>query len=376
MTDQNTNVPAVQEREKHSLKEVTFERRGNSTSLTPQSMADVTRFAEVMAKGEISLPAHLRGKVGDCLTVTLQAIDWGMNPIAVANKTYSVNNRLAFEAQLIAAVVHSRAPIQGRPRYAYTGEPKTTRQCTVSVTTTDGEPLEYTSPMVKDITVKNSPLWKADEDQQLGYFSIRSLARRYFPELMLGVYDREEVEGMRDVTPRHRETSGLRERLESNRMQGGDKGFSQAAVEEAIDGHFEDSEQIASVSISSGGPGTKTVVTATTATGREIRPQESLDAALGGDDLPDGLKATSVQESGSDIGLEFDITGDPRVIARWIDRFKELGGQMDTASALMNFRTTWMDHIRKIFEVAPQRGEELDAWFGQELKARRAKKET
>ena len=67
-----------------------------------------------------------------------------------------------------------------------------------------GEEIIYTSPPVKQIPVKNSPLWKGDPQQQLGYYSARAWARRHFPELLLGVYTREEIEeapSVRDVTP-------------------------------------------------------------------------------------------------------------------------------------------------------------------------------
>ncbi|HCI98495.1 MAG TPA: hypothetical protein DHV74_02435, partial [Sulfitobacter sp.] len=45
---------------------------------------------------------------------------------------------------------------------------------------------------------------KGDPQQQLGYYSARAWARRHFPELLLGVYTREEIEeapSVRDVTP-------------------------------------------------------------------------------------------------------------------------------------------------------------------------------
>lgn len=64
------------------------------------------------------------------------------------------------------------------------------------------------SPPLGQITVKNSPLWKTDPDQQLAYYTGRSWARRYAPEMLLGIYDVDELEGVaigptraRDVTP-------------------------------------------------------------------------------------------------------------------------------------------------------------------------------
>ena len=51
----------------------------------------------------------------------MQAFHWGMEPFAVANKSYFVNDRMAYEAQLIAAVVIKLVPHKGYPRYTYAG---------------------------------------------------------------------------------------------------------------------------------------------------------------------------------------------------------------------------------------------------------------
>jgi hypothetical protein len=65
--------------------------------------------------------------------------------------------------------------------------------------------VEYTSPMLKDIKVKNSPLWAQDPAQQIGYYASRAMCRRHFPDVILGVYTPEEMnEEMRDVTPADR----------------------------------------------------------------------------------------------------------------------------------------------------------------------------
>lgn len=174
--------------------------------IAPQTLAEVVKFAEVMCRADIALPKHLRGNAGACMAVALQALEWQMSPFAVASKSYSVNGQIAYEAQLIAAVVNTRSGIKGRLKYAYDGEGQSLT-CTVTGIL-DGEEYSYTSPTVGSITTKNSPLWKTDPQQQLGYFSARSWARRYTPEVILGVYDREEAEefrgpeSARDVTPR------------------------------------------------------------------------------------------------------------------------------------------------------------------------------
>ena len=51
-------------------------------------------FAKLMALSHVAIPKHLRGNPGACLAVTIQAIEWRLSPYAVANKSYSVNDRL------------------------------------------------------------------------------------------------------------------------------------------------------------------------------------------------------------------------------------------------------------------------------------------
>lgn len=197
--------------------------------IAPQNLAEVVKFAEVMSRADIALPKHLRGNTGACMAVALQALEWQMSPFAVAAKSYTVNGAIAYEAQLIAAVVNTRSGIKGRLKYRFDGAgPDMT--CTV-IGVLDGEECEYTSPRIGDITTKNSPLWKSDPQQQLGYFSARSWARRHCPEVILGVYDRDEAEQFRgpdnakDVTP-------LAARLTAGRQSATDahEGFDAAGV--------------------------------------------------------------------------------------------------------------------------------------------------
>lgn len=165
-----------------------------SGPLAFSTMDQVMEFAKLMAIGKVAVPAFLRGNPGACLAVTVQALEWGMSPFSVANKAYSVNDRLAYESQMLNAVILKRAPIKGRFKIDYTGEGQT-RKCTVSATLNDdeGTVVSYTSPATGAITTKNSPLWKSDPDQQLFYFASRSMCRRHFPDVLLGVYAVEEM---------------------------------------------------------------------------------------------------------------------------------------------------------------------------------------
>lgn len=169
-----------------------------------ENMGQVMEFSKLMSVSRQAVPKHLRGQPGACMAVSLQALNWRMDPFAVANKSYSVNDRIVYEAQLIQAVIEQRAPIKGRIKGHYEGE-GAKRVCVLRVVSEeDGETIEYRSPEIGSITTKNSPLWKSDPDQQLWYYAARAMCRRHFPDVLLGVYEKEEIkhaEGMRDVTP-------------------------------------------------------------------------------------------------------------------------------------------------------------------------------
>lgn len=173
-----------------------------------QNAAQVMEMAKMMAVSGVAVPKYLRANPGACLAVVIQAVEWRMSPYAVANKSYSVNDRLAYESQLVQAVILQRAPIRGRFRFDYDGA-GTSRRCTVTVKTNDGDEVSLTTPPVGDIPVKNSPLWKGDPDQQLSYYAGRALCRRYFPDVILGVYTADEIDMYeprdpmlaRDITP-------------------------------------------------------------------------------------------------------------------------------------------------------------------------------
>lgn len=195
-----------------------------------QSMMELFEMAKLMAVAEKAVPKHLRGNPGACLAVCIQALEWRMSPFSVANKSYEVNDRIAYEAQLIVGVVNARAPLKERLRYTYAGEGADMR-CTVSgLIKGEAAPLEYTSPPLSSVK-KNSPLWSSDPQQQLGFYSARAWARRHCPETILGIYGEDELrdaEPMKDVTPK----PDVGERLKGGK---GKRGFSQEGVAAALE---------------------------------------------------------------------------------------------------------------------------------------------
>jgi hypothetical protein len=163
----------------------------------------VMEYAKLMAASQSAVPKHLRGQPGACLGILDDAIRFGINPYALARKSYFVNDTLAYEAAVFMAVVNAHAPLKTRPDIKWQGEGPE-RVCIVTGIFRDGAVREYRSPRFADIQPKNSPLWKHDPDQQQSYFSLRGFARRWCPEVILGIHDVDELReaAMTDVTPK------------------------------------------------------------------------------------------------------------------------------------------------------------------------------
>lgn len=190
---------------------------------SPEGMDRLVRFSELMAQSKATVPQHLAGKPADCLAVTMQAAQWGMNPFAVAQKTHVVNGALGYEAQLVNAVVSSSNLLASRLNYKWEGDwskvsGKTDKSPGLKVTVWatlkgEGEPRSLTISM-KEAGTRNSPLWEQDPKQQLAYLCTKRWARLHAPDVLLGVYTPDELEDTkprveRDVTPPATNAAGL-----------------------------------------------------------------------------------------------------------------------------------------------------------------------
>lgn len=182
---------------------------------SPEGLNQLVRFADLMSQSKATVPAHLAGKPADCLAVTMQAAQWGMNPFAVAQKTHVVNGALGYEAQLVNAVVSSSSLLATRLNYRWDGDwskvnGKTDKSPNLTVTVWatlkgESEPRSLTISMAQ-AGVRNSPLWEQDPRQQLAYLCTKRWARLHSPDVLLGVYTPDELEESRprverDITP-------------------------------------------------------------------------------------------------------------------------------------------------------------------------------
>lgn len=217
----NTNVVKMETRP-----ELDFAAPPITTSavvLDTTAIDSISRVAEIMSAGKATIPRHLQGNRGDCFAVTMQAMQWGMNPFAVAQKTHLVSGTLGYEAQLVNAVITARAPVTGRMNYEWfgdwdriagkfkevpaknnEGEKRIVKDWTLKEeeglgvrvwATFKGEdaPRELRL-LLAQAGVRNSPLWGQDPKQQLAYLAVKRWSRLYCPDVILGVYTPDELD--------------------------------------------------------------------------------------------------------------------------------------------------------------------------------------
>lgn len=233
MNEQDQKINKITDslnREKLESLPVAMDRRGLQYSSYDQLM----EASKTMATAK-SIPPHLRGSPGDCLMIREMAMEHGLSPYGLAIHSYLINGILSHDAQAVNAMILKSAPTIERPRYTFEGEGDELRCSVVATFIGEATPCEYRSPPIGQISPKNSPLWKTDPEQQLCYFSIRRWARRYCPDIILGINSKDELEDnphigadrAKDVSPK------LIERL-PGRMEGA--GFSDQDIDEVAGG--------------------------------------------------------------------------------------------------------------------------------------------
>lgn len=215
-------------------------------SLRFKNMVELMDYARLMAASGPGVPLHLRDNPGACLAIATRAVRFGFDPFALAEhsflseKGYGENRSetLAFDSFVIRAIIQAHAPITGALEYTYEGEGGT-RRCTVTAKSKDGTVKTLTSPTLDDLKaartedgqLRGSTLWETKPDQQLGYDTGRDFCRLHHPEILLGWYDKDELQEHAPKT-RARPKPAVGSRLGGNTGAG----FSETGIAAALGG--------------------------------------------------------------------------------------------------------------------------------------------
>lgn len=198
------------------------------------NLRDLVDAAKLLAASGPYLPPFMQGNVGACFANCMRAQELGVSPLVLAKWTYVVEQwvkgqkveQIAYESQMFHAIVEARAPITTRLQVAYESEGDN-RRCRVWATfkgekepryfpPLDAAPDQFTLGKLRpgrndSGKIRGSPLWDIKPDLQLFYNMSRDWARMYCPDVISGMYGRDEMEdagfavaseAARDVSPR------------------------------------------------------------------------------------------------------------------------------------------------------------------------------
>ena len=160
----------------------------------PAIIDGMQRMAVMMSEARVTIPKHLQGSPADCLAVIMMAAQHKINPYVLAQKTFLVSGVIGYEAQLVQSLIANSGAIRGRFHYEYRGEGQGV-ECRVGAVPS-GESIVVWGEWLSaaSVTTKNSPLWKTNPKQQLGYLQVKNWARQYVPGAIFGVYSVDELQ--------------------------------------------------------------------------------------------------------------------------------------------------------------------------------------
>src|SRR6266446_4694184 len=190
--------------------------------LNPAMERQVGEIARRMAGARGLTPRHLLGCEEACYAVVLQAINWNLNPFAVACATYQTpGGRIGYEGKLVHAILEqshrferdeirhelfgpwenvrgkfeiaesSRKDAEGQARYyaKRTWGRKEAQGCGIKVSATlrNGGGERSLSLLLEQCYPMNSTLWATDPETQIGYTADRRFGTAVVPGIFMGV---------------------------------------------------------------------------------------------------------------------------------------------------------------------------------------------
>lgn len=165
--------------------------------LLPRDMGEAMKLADMMSKARL-LPQAVQNPA-DAFLVINQAMRWGMDPFAVAQEVSVIQGKLMHSGKIVAAAIQSSGVLDGRLHYDYAGDGEA-RQVTVRALLRGETEAREVVVKLRDARTQNK-VWTTQPDQQLAYHGARVWARRYAPEVMLGVYAPEEMDDAPSAPP-------------------------------------------------------------------------------------------------------------------------------------------------------------------------------
>lgn len=209
-------VPAVKQPSKYDLQQVQQEimSSGGGMFFNVAKFEFAQRVAAVFAESTM-VPEHYKKNAGNCLIAMNLAERWNADPFMVMQNVYIIQGRPGIEGKLVIALINASGrfdPLEFK-NIGNLRSPKNDDDGCVAfaLERKSGKVLEGTAvtwKIVKDEgwLAKNNSKWKTIPEQMFCYRAATFFARRYCPEVLLGMQTKEEI---LDVTTMEPDQNGV-----------------------------------------------------------------------------------------------------------------------------------------------------------------------
>ena len=195
MTDKQEQEMALELKEQ-SKGMVAHDDGPNAMFLDSCKFTQALRAASMLAKSSL-VPDSFRGNPSNCMVALNMASRLGIDPFMVFQNVYVIHGKPGIQAQLVIAMVNKSGPFEGPIEYEYKGTGDNMSCTAFGIMRGTGRRCEATVDwnLVKaeKWDSKNGSKWRTMPEQMFAYRAATFLARRYCPEVLMGLYTTDEL---------------------------------------------------------------------------------------------------------------------------------------------------------------------------------------
>ncbi len=168
----------------------------------PKNLAGLWRLGQMFAQSGL-IPDHYKGNVANCAIGCQMALRCNVDILTFLQSSYIVHGKPGIESKLAIAMLNASGKIKGRIRFKLEGEGKN-RSCTATVIDTDSaEPVsqkvDWAMVEAEGWASKAGSKWKTMPDLMFQYRAAMFLIRVSYPDVLMGMQSREELEDIEPV---------------------------------------------------------------------------------------------------------------------------------------------------------------------------------
>lgn len=176
-----------------------------SVYFDPQRFDQVQRVAKLFAAARI-VPQHFRESVPDCVIAIQMAARLRMDPFLLMQHTYVVHGKFGLEGKFVSALINQADLYEDPLEYDYSGSGEA-RSCTAwAIRKKTGRKHEATVSIAmakaEGWLSKAGSKWQTMPDQMLAYRSATFFARRWCPEVLMGMNTADELRDIEVELPK------------------------------------------------------------------------------------------------------------------------------------------------------------------------------